>query len=98
MNTETETKQNRSRAALEWARELETKHKIDANALNETLLAHQINDLTLHSLHLGGGHVNLIEHGDDRQVMLQREKQITHRLGLNALRRVHDQQGALTRR
>ncbi len=45
MNTETETKQNRSRAALDWARELETKHKIDANALNETLLAHQINDL-----------------------------------------------------
>ena len=44
MTTETESK-TRSRAALEWARGLEKTDKIDANALNETLLAYQINDL-----------------------------------------------------
>ena len=39
---------------------------------------HQINDLTLHSVHLGGWHVNLIEHRDDRQVMFQgRNKLLT---------------------
>ncbi|MGZ4963218.1 MAG: hypothetical protein ACXWDN_18555 [Limisphaerales bacterium] len=45
MNIENETKQNRSRAALEWARGLEKNDKTDANTLNETLLAFQMNDL-----------------------------------------------------
>jgi hypothetical protein len=44
MNAENEN-QNRSQAALAWAQTLDTHHKTDANALNETLLAHQINQL-----------------------------------------------------
>jgi hypothetical protein len=47
MNTEAETIERlnaRSQAALRWARELEKKDHIDANALNEMLLAFQIND------------------------------------------------------
>ncbi|MDB6057234.1 MAG: hypothetical protein JWO95_1078 [Verrucomicrobiales bacterium] len=44
MNTEIRN-QNRSEAALAWAQGLEKDHKTNANALNETLLAFQINQL-----------------------------------------------------
>jgi hypothetical protein len=82
MNTETEPKQNRSRAALEWARELETKHKIDANALNETLLAHQINDL-LESFNLETLKKNMQNHKeylDLARTILEQTSERTKRL------------------
>jgi len=44
MNIENEI-QDRSRVALKWARELEEKDRTDANTLNETLAAHQMNEL-----------------------------------------------------
>jgi hypothetical protein len=41
----TELLQDRTRAAIEWSRELRTKDNIDVHTLNQTLLAFQFNQL-----------------------------------------------------
>ena len=55
-------------------------------------------DLVAHALRLGARQVDLVEHRDDRMVVVEREVDVRHRLRLDALRRVHDQDGALARR
>ena len=40
---------------------------------------------------LRGRQVDLVQHGDDLQVVLQRQVQVRERLGLDPLRRVHEQ-------
>jgi hypothetical protein len=44
---------------------------------------------------VGGGQVDLVEHRDDRQVVLQRQVEVGQRLGLDALRGVDQQDRAL---
>jgi len=51
-------------------------------------------DLLANALRLGRGQIDLVDHGDDFQVVVQRQVGIGERLRLHALRRVHHQQGA----
>ena len=44
---------------------------------------------------LGGGQVDLVERGDDREVVLEREVAVGEGLGLDPLRRVDEQERAL---
>ena len=44
---------------------------------------------------LGAGEVDLVEDGYDFQAGVHGQQQIGQRLGLNALRRIHDQNRAL---
>lgn len=81
MNTETKN-QNRSEAALAWAQALEKNHKIDANALNETLLAFQLNQL-LESFNFDGLKTKLENAKDYRDivsVILEQSNERTKRL------------------
>ena len=55
-------------------------------------------DLLLDALGVGGGQVDLVEHGADFKVVLHREIRVCERLCLDALRGVDDEQRALTRR
>ncbi len=48
-------------------------------------------------LRVGRRQVDLVEHRDDRQVVLEREIQVRERLGFDALRGVHQQDGPLAR-
>ena len=52
-------------------------------------------DLLAHPVHVGGGQVDLVDHRDDRQVVLQRQVEVGHRLRLDALGRVDQQQRPL---
>ena len=47
---------------------------------------------------VGVRQVDLVDHRDDREVLLHRQVDVGHRLRLHALRRVHDQQRPLARR
>jgi hypothetical protein len=49
------------------------------------------------AVRLGRRQVNLVEHRDDPQVLLQRQIQVRQRLRLDALCGIHQQHGALTR-
>ena len=49
-------------------------------------------------LRVGRRQVDLVEHGDDREVVLEREVQVRERLRLNALRGIHEQDRALAGR
>ena len=54
-------------------------------------------DLLGAALGLGGGQVDLVERGDDREVVLERLVAVGERLRLDALRRVDEQDHALAR-
>ncbi len=47
--------------------------------------------------HVGGRKVDLVKHRDDLEILLLRKVEIRHRLGLDALCRVHHQNRTLTR-
>ncbi len=51
-------------------------------------------DLFQNAVDIGRGQIDLVDDGDDLQVVLHREVQIGQRLGLNALGRVDQQQDA----
>ena len=51
--------------------------------------------LLLHPLRIGGGKVDLIQHGQDLEIVLGGKIGICEGLSLNALSRVHDEDGAL---
>ena len=55
-------------------------------------------DLLLDALGVGGGQVDLVEHGANFKVVLHRKIRVCERLRLDALRGVDDEQRALTRR
>ena len=59
--------------------------------------ADDVLDLLLHLVGLGGGQVDLVDHGHDLMIMLDRLIDVGERLRLDALRRVHHQQRALAR-
>ncbi len=52
-------------------------------------------DLVLHPLGLGGGQVDLVDHGQDLQVVIQGQIGVGQGLGLHALAGVHHQHGPL---
>ena len=52
-------------------------------------------DLVLDALRVGGGQVDLVDDGQDLQIVVQREVGVRERLGLHALARVDDQHGSL---
>ena len=54
-------------------------------------------DLGRVAVGLGGGQVDLVEAGDDLEVVLERQVAVGQRLGLDALRRVDDEDHALAR-
>ena len=81
------------------------KHLIDVDAVlrrdQRRILrfdADHVLDLLDYTLRLCAGQVDLIDDGKDVQVMIQRQIHVCQRLCLNALRRIHDQDGAVTRR
>ena len=51
-------------------------------------------DLLLDARHIGGRQVDLVEHGDDLVVLVDRLVDVRQRLGLDALRGIHHQQRA----
>ena len=57
--------------------------------------AEHVLDLARDPVGLGRGEVDLVERGDDREVVLEREVAVGEGLGLDALRRVDEQQRAL---
>ena len=59
------------------------------------LAADQAGELLGELLRLGRGQVDLVEHRDDREVVLHGEVQVRQGLGLDPLRRVDEQDGAL---
>ena len=59
--------------------------------------ADDVLDLGLGALGVGGGQVDLVDDRQDLQIVLQRQVGVGERLGLHALRGVHDQYGALAR-
>lgn len=59
--------------------------------------ADQAGDLLGVLVRFGARQVDLVEHGDDRQVMVDRHVQVAQRLRLDALRGVHEQHRALAR-
>ena len=59
------------------------------------LSADQVVDLLGAFLRLGAGQIDLVEDGYDFQAGVHGQQQIGQRLGLNALRRIHDQNRAL---
>ncbi len=60
------------------------------------LAADDVRDLGGVLLRLGGRQVDLVEDRDDREVVLQRQVQVGEGLRLDALSRVHHEDGALT--
>ena len=54
-------------------------------------------DLPLHRVDIRRRQVDLVEHHDQLEVLLQRQVHVRQRLSLHPLRRVHHQQRALTR-
>jgi len=61
-------------------------------------MAKMLLDLLLDALGVGGGQVDLVEHGANFKVVLHREIRVCERLCLDALRGVDDEQRALARR
>ncbi len=59
------------------------------------LAAQKVAHLVLHQVRLGAVHVNLVEHGNNLQPMVDSLVQITNGLCLNTLRSIHHQQRAL---
>ena len=59
------------------------------------LAADDVRDLRGVLLGLGGRQVDLVEHRDDREVVLQRQVEVGQRLGLDALGGVDEEDGAL---
>ena len=57
--------------------------------------ADDILNLVLHPLGVGGGQVDLVEHRQDLQIVLQGQKGVGQSLGFDALGGVHDQHCAL---
>ena len=60
--------------------------------------ADELGDLVGVLLGLGAGQVDLVEDGDDGEVVLQGQVEVRQSLGLDALGRVDEQDGALARR
>ena len=60
-------------------------------------LAEQVGDLLGDALGLGAGQVELVEHRDELEAVLDREVRVRDGLRLDALRRVDDEQRALAR-
>ena len=60
--------------------------------------ADDVLDLVAHPLRLGARQVDLVEHRDDREVVVEGEVDVGQRLRLHALRRVDDQDRALAGR
>ena len=60
--------------------------------------AQHVLDLLGHHLRLGPRQIDLVQHRDNRQVVLQRQIDIGERLGLDALRRIHHQDRTLAGR
>ena len=54
-------------------------------------------ELPMHRRDVGVRQVDLVDHRDDRQALLVREVDVGHRLRLDALRRIDDQQRAFAR-
>ena len=52
--------------------------------------------LPFHPVDIGVRQVDLVDHRDDGQLLVMRQVDVGHRLGLDTLRRVHDQQCPLT--
>ncbi len=61
------------------------------------LAADQVRELLGELLRLGGRQVDLVQDGDDREVVLHRQVQVGEGLGLDALGGVHQEDGALAR-
>ena len=59
--------------------------------------ADQVDDLVLHLVDHRRLHVDLVQHGDDLQIVPHGQVEVRDRLGLDALRRVDDQQGPFAR-
>ena len=59
------------------------------------LVAEQVRHLERRALGIGLGQVDLVQHRDDLEVVLDRQVGVGERLRLDTLRRVDDQQGAL---
>src|SRR6266508_554306 len=57
-----------------------------------------LGDLRLRAFHVGRGQVDLVDDRDDFEPAVRREVEVGEGLGLDALARVHDQDGALARR
>jgi hypothetical protein len=57
----------------------------------------QVHDLLRALLGLGAGQVDLVEDRDDLEPGVERQEEVGERLRLDALRRVHDEDGALAR-
>lgn len=57
--------------------------------------AQKIGDLVRHDIRLRGVHVDLVHHRDDLKPVVHSQIEIGNRLGLNALRRIHNQQRPL---
>src|SRR5687767_15225822 len=68
--------------------------------LNDLLLFHaeQFYEFLSDGRNIGYGEVNLIEHGDDLEVMLHRQIEVRECLGLYALARIDDEERAFTGR
>jgi hypothetical protein len=62
------------------------------------LAAYEVDDLILHLVDHGRIHVDLVEHGDDFEVVADGQVEVRDGLGLDALRGVDHQQGPLARR
>ena len=48
-------------------------------------------DLLFYALRIGGGQIDFIEHGDDLEVVLQRDIDVCDGLRLHALAGIHDE-------
>ena len=59
--------------------------------------AEDVLDLARHPIGLGRGEVDLVQCGDDREVVFERQVTVRQRLGFDALRRVDQQQCSLAR-
>ena len=62
------------------------------------LAADQVDHLVFHLVDHGRIHVDLVQHGDDLQVVPHGQVEVRYGLRLNALRGVHHQQRAFTGR
>ena len=60
--------------------------------------ADEVDDLVLHLVGHGRGHVDLVDHRDDLQVMVDGHVEVGDRLRLYALCGIHHQQGPLAGR
>ena len=80
-------------------------HVLDADAVlgrgkngEFGIKAQVILDLSLHPFDFGGRQVDLVDHGNDLQVMAQGQVEVGQGLGLHTLTRVHDEKGSFAGR